>query len=51
MEGLTDRQETILALIIHEFVESGEAIGSKTLLERYGLRVSTATIPHEKSAP
>jgi len=50
MEGLSDRQETILALIIHEFVESGQAIGSKTLLARYGLGVSTATIRNEMSA-
>jgi heat-inducible transcriptional repressor len=50
MEELTDRQQTILALIIHEYVENGEAIGSKSLLERYGLGVSTATIRNEMAA-
>jgi heat-inducible transcriptional repressor len=50
MEGLTERQETILALIIHEYVESGEPIGSKTLLGRYGLGVSTATVRNEMGA-
>jgi heat-inducible transcriptional repressor len=50
MERLSDRQETILALIIHDYVESGEAIGSKTLLERYGLGVSSATVRNEMVA-
>jgi len=50
MEGLTDRQETILALIIHDYVETGEAIGSKTLMERYSLGISTATIRNEMAA-
>ncbi|HET7012004.1 MAG TPA: heat-inducible transcriptional repressor HrcA [Anaerolineales bacterium] len=50
MEELTERQETILALIIHEYVETGEPIGSMTLLGRYGLGVSSATIRNEMSA-
>jgi heat-inducible transcriptional repressor len=50
MEELSERQETILALIIHEYVEAGEPIGSKSLLERYGLGVSTATIRNEMGA-
>ncbi|HSB88853.1 MAG TPA: heat-inducible transcriptional repressor HrcA [Anaerolineales bacterium] len=50
MDTLTERQETILALIIHDYVETGEAIGSKTLAERYGLGVSTATVRNDMAA-
>jgi heat-inducible transcriptional repressor len=47
MDTLTERQETILALIIHDYVDTGEAIGSKTLAQRYGLGVSTATVRND----
>jgi heat-inducible transcriptional repressor len=45
--ALSERQETILALIIHEFIEHAEPIGSKRLVERYGLGVSSATVRNE----
>src|SRR3990172_8736790 len=44
---LSERQETILGLIIHEFIDTGEPIGSQTLLSPFGLSVSTATIRNE----
>src|SRR3972149_6277754 len=45
--ALSERQETILALIIHEFIEHAEPVGSKRLVERYGLGVSSATVRNE----
>jgi len=44
---LTQRQESILELIIREFVASAEPVGSKRLVEAYGLDVSPATVRNE----
>lgn len=44
---LTQRQEAILGLIIHEFVETGEPIGSHSLASAYDLGVGPATIRNE----
>jgi heat-inducible transcriptional repressor len=49
-ERLTERQETILGLVIHEYIDSGEPIGSQTLLSRFDLGISTATIRNEMAA-
>lgn len=50
MSGLTQRQETILALIIHEYIETAEPVGSKALVERYSLGISSATARNEMVA-
>ena len=47
MEGLTERQEHLLRLIIHEYVHNGRAVGSKALVDGYALAVSPATIRNE----
>jgi heat-inducible transcriptional repressor len=47
MDELTERQEHLLRLIVHEYVGSGRAVGSKALVEGYGLGVSSATIRNE----
>jgi heat-inducible transcriptional repressor len=47
---LTDRQQTILGLIIRSFIETGRPIGSKALVERYHLDVSSATVRNEMAA-
>jgi len=44
---LTTRQRAILRIIVHEFVQSGRPVGSKTLTERYAIGYSPATIRHE----
>jgi len=49
MSSLSERQETILALIIHEFVEATAPIGSERLVEAYQLEVSPATVRNEMS--
>jgi len=46
---LTDRQETILALVIHEFVENAHPIGSKSVVSKYSLPFSPATVRNEMS--
>jgi heat-inducible transcriptional repressor len=47
MKALTERQETILALIVHEYVESAHPVGSKRLVSKYGLEISSATVRNE----
>ena len=47
MEDLTARQEMILGLIIREYVETAAPVGSKVLVDKYGLGVSSATIRNE----
>ncbi|MEA2586003.1 MAG: heat-inducible transcriptional repressor [Thermomicrobiales bacterium] len=44
---LTTRQRAVLELIVHEYVQTGRAVGSKTLTERYPVGVSSATIRNE----
>src|SRR3990172_886416 len=47
MSELTQRQETVLALIINEYIEAAEPVGSKALVERYSLGISSATARNE----
>ncbi len=47
MQDLTDRQQHILALITRTFIETGQPVGSRTLVERYGLDISSATVRNE----
>ena len=47
MEDLTQRQIDILKVIIHEYTETGTAVGSEILEKKYKLGVSPATIRNE----
>lgn len=47
MEDITQRQIDILRVIIKEFSESGEPVGSEILEKKYKLGVSPATIRNE----
>lgn len=47
MEDLTQRQIDILKVIIHEYTETGAAVGSEILEKKYKLGVSPATIRNE----
>ncbi|MEZ4590379.1 MAG: heat-inducible transcriptional repressor HrcA [Chloroflexota bacterium] len=49
-ETLTDRQEKILGLVVRNYVETGQPVGSKTLVEQYDLDVSSATVRNELAA-
>jgi heat-inducible transcriptional repressor len=46
-EELTPRQQMILSLMMREYVETATPIGSRALVERYGLQVSAATVRNE----
>jgi heat-inducible transcriptional repressor len=43
VQKLTDRQEFLLGLIVREYVETVQPVGSKTLVDRYRLHFSSAT--------
>ncbi len=44
---LTPRQEEILRLVLQEYIRSGHPVGSQTLVERYRLPYSPATVRNE----
>ena len=50
MESLTERQETILGLIIRDYIDTADPVSSKALVEKYSLGVSSATVRNEMSA-
>ncbi len=47
VKPLSDRQRAILRLIVQEYVATGKPVGSKALVERFGLGLSSATIRNE----
>jgi heat-inducible transcriptional repressor len=44
---LTERQERILAMLVRSYIETGRPVGSKTLVEDFGLDVSSATVRND----
>jgi len=50
MEKLPERQETILVLIIREYIDTVTPVSSKVLVEKYNLGVSSATVRNEMMA-
>ncbi|MCO5176082.1 MAG: heat-inducible transcriptional repressor HrcA [Thermomicrobiales bacterium] len=46
-DELTLRQREILRLIVKEYVQGSRAVGSHTLIDRYPLRISSATVRNE----
>ena len=47
MEQLTPRQETILGLIIRDYIDQGMPVGSQVLVNEFRLGVSSATVRNE----
>ena len=47
---LTARQKLILTLIIHEHIRTAQPVGSKTLVDKYSLDMSSATVRNEMAA-
>jgi heat-inducible transcriptional repressor len=43
----TERQRQLLRLVIEEYVSTGQPVGSKSLVERSGLPVSSSTVRNE----
>jgi len=50
MEDLTLRQKRILSLIVHEHITTANPVGSNSLVNKYGLDLSSATIRNEMAA-
>lgn len=44
---LTERQRTILSIAVQEYIREARPVGSRMIRQRYGLRVSPATIRNE----
>jgi heat-inducible transcriptional repressor len=44
---LSERQEMVLSLIVREYIQHGQPIGSKTLVEQFDLDVSSATVRND----
>ncbi|MCL6429807.1 MAG: heat-inducible transcriptional repressor HrcA [Anaerolineae bacterium] len=47
MEQLTSRQEEILGIVVREYIASAVPVGSQTIVRRYGLGLSPATVRNE----
>ena len=47
---LNDRRKLVLRAVVEEYVSTAQPVGSRTLVERYGLNCSSATVRSELSA-
>ncbi|MDI7277217.1 MAG: heat-inducible transcriptional repressor HrcA [Anaerolineae bacterium] len=47
MEELTRRQEEILGIVVREYIATAVPVGSHTIVRRYGLGLSPATVRNE----
>ena len=50
MNELTERQKFILTLVIHEHIHSADPVGSNSLVKKYNLGMSSATVRNEMAA-
>ncbi len=50
MTNLSERQKLILALVIRDYIETAQPVGSAHLVQRYHLDVSPATVRNEMMA-
>ncbi|MCJ7535272.1 MAG: HrcA family transcriptional regulator, partial [Anaerolineales bacterium] len=48
--NLGERQKLILALVIRDYINNAQPVGSKTLVDKYGLPFSPATVRNEMVA-
>ena len=49
-DALTDRQRQVLRIVIQEYVETAQPVGSAAIVSEYDLGVSPATIRNELAA-
>jgi heat-inducible transcriptional repressor len=47
---ITERQKLVLALVIRDYIETAQPVGSKHLLDHYRLDISSATVRNEMAA-
>src|SRR5436190_21580379 len=45
--GLTARQRALLARVVEEYIATGQPVGSRSLVERAGLKVSPSTVRND----
>jgi heat-inducible transcriptional repressor len=50
MKKIQDRKVQVLKHIVEEYLKTGEIMGSKSLLQKYDLQVSSATIRNDMMA-
>lgn len=50
MSNLSERQKLILVLVIRDYIEEAQPVGSKHLVKDYGLQTSPATVRNEMGA-
>jgi heat-inducible transcriptional repressor len=50
MTELTERQKFILTLVVRDYIETAQPVGSKRILERFRLDISSATVRNEMVA-
>lgn len=50
MLQLSPRRQAVLALVIQEYIATAQPVGSKSVVEGYGLKLSSATIRNEMKA-
>jgi len=50
MTEITERQQAILKIIVKEYIQTGQPIGSKTLVKSYNLGISSATVRNEMAS-
>ncbi len=50
MIGLTERQKLILALVIRDYIDTAQPVGSASLVQKYNLDISSATVRNEMVA-
>jgi len=50
MNELTDRQKTLLMLVVRDYIETAQPVGSQRLVAYYHLEMSSATIRNEMAA-
>src|SRR5512141_2388732 len=50
MIDLTDRQKTLLMLVVRDYIETAQPVGSQRLVTHYHLDMSSATIRNEMGA-
>ena len=49
MSQASIRRDDVLRAIVTDYVETGEPVGSKALVDRHDLRVSPATVRNDMS--
>lgn len=50
MQEMTDRQKKVLLLIVRDYIDTAQPVGSQRLVEQYNLEMSSATIRNEMVA-